>query len=116
MCLGKQVDICCFVETNIAWNPTNQQRVYKILRDTYQTGTIIKSHCDGFTSSQKQQGDTSIGIADSDLGSISDKGDDSRVLGRWRFCILNRRGNIKVVIITVYRVRNTHGSGDKIVY
>ena len=116
MCFNKQIDICCFVETNVTWNPTTKNRATKILRETYQTGTIVTSHCDGNTLTQKQQGGTCIGITGSALGSISDKGEDARGLGRWSYCILNGRENTKLVIITVYRVRNVHGSGDNTVY
>ena len=115
-CVLKKIDICCFVETNVTWNPTNLNRATKILRETYQTGLIVTSHCDGNTLTQKQQGGTCIGITGSALGSISDKGEDTRGLGRWSYCILNGRENTKIVIITVYRVRNIHGSGDNTVY
>lgn len=99
-----EVDVAGLVETNINWTPIRSRQANILLRKQFGNGTMINATSDEPSSSVYKQGGTSLLLTGNIIGAIDHGGTDQRGLGRWSYCIIHGRNNIKVVIITAYRI------------
>ena len=98
----RQVDVCCFAETNIKWTKNAQQRAKQILKDQYRYASLLTTSCDDPSLTNVQQGGTCLGTTGKVVGMIGNKGTDPRGLGRWCYIQLNCRQKNKLIIIVAY--------------
>ena len=106
----RQVDVCCFAETNIKWTKNAHHRAIKILKDQYLYASLLTASCDDPSLTPVQHGGTCIGITGKVVGMIGNKGTDPRGLGRWCYIQLNCRHKRKLIIIVAYRVGKSNTS------
>ena len=100
----RQVEVCCFAETNIKWTENAHNRALKILKDQYIHSSLLTASCDDPSLTSIQTGGTCLGVTGKVVGMIGNKGSDPRGLGRWCYVQLNCRHKRKLVIIVSYRV------------
>ena len=108
---NKNIDIYGLVETNIAWNPTLQNRLHAILRHKLGGGgntiKMTTSSCNEPTLGLYQPGGTCLVAQKKIVGRIGQMGYDPSGLGRWTHITLQGKNGMQVVIITAYRLSQT---------
>ena len=99
-----EVDVAGLVETNINWTLLCSSQASALIRKQFGNGTMFNAASDEPTLSTYKQGGASLLLTGNIIGAIDHGSSDQRGLGRWSYCIIHGRNNIKVVIITAYRI------------
>jgi len=99
------VGVLCLAETNVNWgHPQILNKFHCSLRKIWKHSTHSKSFtADNFTS-EEQPGGTLTLVCNHWTSRVIERGVDPFGLGRWSYLVLQGKENIKILIITAYRV------------
>jgi hypothetical protein len=99
------VGTLCLPETNTNWTLlSSQSQLARITRPIWKNSSTQTSHINENFESIYQPGGTLTMICENWASRIVEKGSDPFGLGRWSYFILQRKGDIRIAIVTAYQV------------
>jgi hypothetical protein len=104
-CQALGVGAICLAESNINWGNHHAQGTFHgMLRKIWRHTKTSKSYTKEDFESEKQPGGTVTMVCNHWTSRVIEAGVDPFGLGRWSYMVLRGKGNIKILIITTYRV------------
>jgi len=104
-CHSLRVGALCVAESNVNWeNLRAFQKFHGLLRKVWKHSKVSKSFIKDEFISENQPGGTVTMVYNKWTSRVIESGEDPFGLGRWSFLTLQGRGNIKVILVTAYRV------------
>jgi len=104
-CHSLGVGSLCVAEANINWdNHRALGKFHGMLHKVWKHSKVSKSHTKDAFLSEIQPGGTTTMVYNKWTSRVIESGVDPFGLGRWSFLTIRGRGDIKVLIVTAYRV------------
>jgi hypothetical protein len=105
LALNLGVGALCLPETNTNWTLlSSQSQLARITRPIWKNSSTQTSHINENFESIYEPGGTLTMICENWASRIVEKGSDPFGLGRWSYFILQRKGDIRIAIVTAYQV------------